>query len=153
MELNVDLVKDEVVISKHKFSYGLLLFFVKSHFWLTNKRFIAHYPNFVAWIIPVGGSTVTYPLKQIQSVLAEKSFKIFAPLFWGVFWLIVGMGTLEIGVGLLFILISILNFANILRTYILVMSGGSKTKYKYVPWESGNAKKMVEQLNGLIAEI
>jgi len=70
MELNVELVKDEVVVSKYKLSYGLLLFFVKSHFWITNKRLIAHYPNLVAWIIPAGGTTVTYPLQLVRYLIS-----------------------------------------------------------------------------------
>ena len=81
-----------------------------------------------------------------------KKFKIF-PLFWGLFYMSIGMAMIsEVGLMvLLFILISILNMANFLRTYISVRSGDSRVAYKYVFWESGNATKMVNELNGKIA--
>ena len=60
MQLDTALGQDETVQKEYEFSYSLLLFFLKSHFWLTNKRLIVNAPN-VFLFIPTGNDTVTYP--------------------------------------------------------------------------------------------
>ncbi|NEP02604.1 MAG: hypothetical protein F6K58_28940 [Symploca sp. SIO2E9] len=151
MELDVPLGKDETVSSEYKFSYSLLLFFLNSNFWLTNKRLIVNAPN-IFWVIPTGNDTVTYPLKQIQSVKTKTNFK-FGYLFLGVVFLFIGFSSMRFGAGLLPLLLGITSIIAAFQTVIAVMSGGSIVIYSYLPWEAANAKKMINELNRLIADI
>ncbi|MBO1347100.1 MAG: hypothetical protein EBE86_006760 [Hormoscilla sp. GUM202] len=152
MELNVELAKDEMVVSQYKFSYDILRFFVKSHFWITNKRLIANFPNFVAWIIPVSSNTITYPLNKIGSVKNVKKIQVFAPMFWVILFMLIGISTINNWVGVLFIILGIFNLTKIVKTYITIRSPGSLIRYKHVPWEVKNAEKMINELNAIIAE-
>ena len=150
-KLDVQIGKNENISKEHEFSYSLLLFFLKSHFWLTDKRLIINAPN-VFLFIPTGNDTVTYPLRQISSVITKTEFK-FGSLVAGVFFLILGFATLRYGIGLLFLVMGLGGIVGSFRNVILVRSAGSATGYSYLPWQAADAKKMVNHLNLLVADL
>ncbi len=149
--LDIQIAKNETVSNEYEFSYSLLLFFLSSHFWLTDKRLIINAPN-VFLFIPTGKDTATYPLRQISSVKTKTEFK-FASLAAGIFFLILGFSTLRYGIGLLFLVLGLGGIVGSFRSIILVISASASTGYSYLPWQAADAKKMVNQLNLLIADL
>jgi hypothetical protein len=151
MELDTPLGQDENVLYQHAFSYSLLFFFLKSNFWLTNKRIIVNSPNILLFI-PAGNNTVTYPLRSIGGVKTKTEFK-FMSLVMGVVFLLVGFGAIK-SFGFLLILLAIPSIVGAFQTVIAIVSGGSgAVTYSHVPWEAAEAKQMVNELNQLVAEI
>ena len=97
----ITLTKEEHVVSECSLCYSILLFFIKSDLYLTNKRLIAHIPNVVLFVFPLGSNTLTYPLRNITAVTANTRFK-FGRLALAAYLIIVGFGFLtESIVGLL----------------------------------------------------
>ena len=147
MELDTALAQDEKVSQEYKFSYALFLFFLKTHFWLTNKRLIINAPN-VFLFIPTGKNTVTYPLRNIGGVQTKTEFK-FWNLVGGVILLLIGLKA--------FWLLALLGVILIVSAFQTVISlgatGGAFARYYYLPWEATSAKKMINELNQLIANI
>jgi hypothetical protein len=151
MQLDTPLGQDESVRQEYEFSYSLLLFFLKSHFWLTNKRLIVNYPN-VFLFIPTGNDTVTYPLRAIGGVKTKTEFKVVS-LFIGVILLLIGISAIR-SFGFLLILLAVPTIIGAFRTVIVVASVGTGTvAYSHLPWEAADAKKMISDLNQLIADI
>jgi hypothetical protein len=151
MELDTPLGQDEKVLYQHAFSYSLLFFFLKSNFWLTNKRIIVNSPNLLLFI-PAGNNTVTYPLRSIGGVNTKTQFK-FMSLVIGVVLLVVGFGAIG-SFGFLLILLAVPALIGAFQTVIAIVSGGSgAVTYSHVPWEAAEAKQMVNELNQLVAEI
>ncbi|MEH1783443.1 hypothetical protein [Nostoc sp.] len=151
MQLDTPLGQDETIQKEYEFSDSLLLFFLKSHFWLTNKRLIVNAPN-VFLVIPTGNDTVTYPLRAIGGVKTKTELK-FMSLMGGVALFLIGLSLIK-SVGILLILLGVPSIIGAFRTLIVVASGGTGVvEYSHLPWEAGNAKKMIKELNQLIAEI
>lgn len=151
MQLDVPLGQDETVQKEYEFSVSLILFFLKSHFWLTNKRLIVNAPN-VFLFIPTGNDTVTYPLRNIGGVKTKTELK-FMSLLGGVVLLLIGLSTIR-SIGILLILFGASTIIGAFQTAIVVGSGsGGAVRYSYVPWEATEAKKMINELNQLIADI
>jgi hypothetical protein len=151
MQLSTPLGQDEKVHHKYEFSYSLLLFSLKSHFWLTNKRLIVNHPN-VFLFLPVGKNTVTYPLRNIGGIQAKTDFK-FKSLFLGVLFVVIGLSALK-SFGLLLLLLGVAAIVGAFQTVIVVGSaGGAFVRYSHLPWEAENAQQMVNELNQLIADI
>lgn len=151
MNLDIQLGENETVRNEYKFSYSLLLFFLKLRFRLTNKRLIVNAPK-VFLLIPTGNDTVTYPLRTIGSVTTKTEFK-FLSLLGGVVLLLIGFSNLR-SIGLLLLLLGVVSLVGAFRTVIAVVSGGAgAVTYSHLPWEAGKAKKMINQLNQLIADI
>jgi hypothetical protein len=151
MQLDTALGQDETVQKEYEFSYSLLLFFLKSHFWLTNKRLIVNAPN-VFLFIPTGNDTVTYPLRNIGGVKTKTELK-FMSLLGGVVLLLIGLSAIR-SIGILLILLGASTIIGAFRTSIGVGSGsGGLVLYSYLPWEAEDAKKMINELNQLIADI
>jgi hypothetical protein len=72
--------KDEAIVRVDKFTSSLSTFYIKSEFCLTNKRFVAHYPNIVLGILPMGSANVTLSLRQISRVQIDVQYKMFRML-------------------------------------------------------------------------
>lgn len=151
MELDTPLGQDETVRQEYEFSYSLLLFFLKSHFWLTNKRLIVSAPN-VFLFIPTGKDTATYPLRTIGGIKTKTEFK-FMSLLIGVILVLIGFSAIR-SFGLLLLLFGAAAIVGSLQTVIVVGSaGGGVVTYSHLPWEAASAKKMINELNQLIADI
>lgn len=151
MQLDVPLSQDEVIRQKYEFSYSLILFFLKSHFWITNKRLIVNYPN-VFLVIPTGKDTVTYPIRAIGGIKTKTEFK-FLSLLGGVILVVIGLSAIK-SFGVLLLLFGAIIIVGAFRTVIIVTSGGSgSVGYSHLPWEAGDAKKMINELNLLLAEL
>jgi hypothetical protein len=151
MQLDTPLAQDEQVLYQYNFSYSLIFFFLKSHFWITNKRMIVNSPNLLL-IIPVGNDTVTYPLRSIGGVKTRTQFK-FGQLFMGIILLIIGLAMIR-SIGFLLLVLGILLAIGAFQTVIAIVSAGSgAVTYSHVPWEATVAKKMINELNQLIANI
>ncbi|MBD2386602.1 hypothetical protein [Cylindrospermum sp. FACHB-282] len=152
MNLDLQLGQDETVNSEYEFSYSLILFFLKSHFWVTNKRLIVNSPN-VLFVIPTGSDTVTYPLRSIGGVKTKTEFK-FLSLLGGVVLLLIGISSLRSGIGLLLLPLGVATIVGAFRTVIAIVSAGTgAVTYSHLPWEAEDAKKMINQLNQEIANI
>ncbi|XZF65444.1 MAG: hypothetical protein ACSI46_12510 [Gloeotrichia echinulata DVL01] len=151
MQLDVSLGQDETVHKEYEFSFSLLLFFLKSHFWLTNKRLIVNAPN-VFLFIPTGNDTVTYPLRNIGGVKTKTELK-FMSLLGGTVILFIGLSTIR-SIGILLILFGASTIIGAFRTSIAVgSSSGGAVLYSYLPWEATEAKKMINALNQLMVDI
>jgi hypothetical protein len=151
MELDTPLGQDEKIYYQHKFSYSLLFFFLKSHFWLTNKRIIVNSPNLLLFI-PTGNHTITYPLRSIGGVTTKTQFK-FMLLLIGVILLVIGWAMIR-SVGFFLILLGISSVIGAFQTVIAIGSAGTgAVTYSHVPWEAAEAKKMINELNQLVADI
>ncbi|MBD0328169.1 MAG: hypothetical protein ICV68_17230, partial [Pyrinomonadaceae bacterium] len=145
MQINTALGQDETIQQEYHFSYSLLLFFLKSHFCITNKRLIVNYPN-VFFVIPIGNSTVTYPLRNIGGVKTKTEFK-FMSLLVGVALLLIGLSDLK-SLGLFLILFGVCLVIGAFRTVIAVASSGTgAVTYSHLPWEAADAQKMINELN------
>ena len=151
MQFDTPLGSGESVQKEYEFSYSLILFFVKSRFWLTNKRLIARKPN-VLLFIPIGQDEVTYPLRSIAGIKTRTEFK-FLLLCVGVILLLVGFSAIR-SFGFPLLLLGVANIISAFQTVIAVGStGGGVVAYSHVPWEGTEAKKMINELNQLIADI
>ena len=151
MQLNTPLGQDEIIQKEYEFSYSLLLFFLKSHFCITNKRLIVNAPN-VFFVIPTGNDTVTYPIRNIGGVKTKTEFK-FLSLLVGVALLLIGFSDIS-PMGILLILIGAFSLIKAFQTVIVVTSSGTgAVTYSHLPWEAGDAKKMINELNQIIVEI
>jgi len=154
MKLDTPLAQDETVQKEYEFSYSLLLFFLKSHFWLTNKRLIVNAPN-VFLFIPTGNNTVTYPIRHIGGVKTKTNLK-FISLLIGVALLLIGLSSISssAGIGILLILLGIVFIIAAFQTVIVVVSSGTgEVIYSHLPWEAADAKKMINDLNLIVAEV
>jgi hypothetical protein len=151
MQLDVTLGQDETVQKEYEFSYSLLLFFLKTHFWLTNKRLIVNDPN-VFLFIPTGNKTITYPIRNIGGVTSKTELK-FMSLLGGVVLLLIGLSAIR-SIGILLILFGASTIIGAFRTVISVVSSGSgAVGYSHLPWEAAEARKMINELNQLIVDI
>ena len=151
MQLDVPLGQDERVLQEYEFGYSIILFFLKSHFWLTNKRLIVNVPN-VFMVIPTGKETVTYPLKNIAAVRTKTEFK-FVSLLLGVVFLSVSSNTGSWLLGILLALFGVSLTIGAFQTLIMVVSsGGDAQEYSHPFWEAANVKKMINALNQIVAE-
>jgi hypothetical protein len=151
MQLDIPLGQDETVQKEYEFSYSLVLFFIKSYFWLSNRRLIVN-AHTVFLFIPTGNDTITYPLRNIGGVKTKTELK-FGSLLGGVVLLLIGFSAIR-SIGILLILLGASTIIGAFRTSIAVQSGGGATVlYSYLPWEAENAKKMINELNQLIVDI
>lgn len=152
MELDISLAQDESLLQEYEFSYSVLFFFLKSYFWLTNKRLIVNYPN-IFFLFVTGRDTVTFPLRTIGGVRTYTDKNFFFLLFGGMLFFS-GIGTLKEGFGFILFLMGVVLLMASFQAIISVGSAGTTgTLYSHVPWETAKAKKMINQLNQLIADI
>jgi hypothetical protein len=153
-ELDVSLGKEEQVLGEWSFSYSILLFFIKSKFYLTNKRFILKIPNVVLMILPLGANTATYPLRNIAAIRSRTKFKFFQLVF-GAILAVVGLGLLTSSpLGLILFLIGIIVGVNSFQALVNVEpSSGRGVWYSIAIWELTEAKKMANQINQAIADM
>ena len=153
--LNIQLATDEKVRHKYKFSYSPIFYFLKSYFWITNKRLIINHPS-VFFFIPISSNTVTFTLRNIGGVRNKNKLSsliaigsTFAYLFA---FALFGQG--NFAPGFLCLATGFIATYNTLRTFIAVSaSSGEAEQFYYVPWELNIAKKMIRELDRVIAEI
>lgn len=88
--MNNTLGKDETVIKEVTFSPNIVLFWLKAHYVLTNKRLTGQRPNTILGVIPLGKINISQPLKTIASVACVSKFW-GRRLFSGLIFLVIGM--------------------------------------------------------------
>lgn len=98
-------------------------------------------------VIPTGKDTTTFPLRNLGGVKTKTQFK---------FWNLLG-GVILVMIGLKYFIFLIFGAVLIVSAFQTVISvgaaGGGGTIYSYLPWEAASAKKMINELNQLIANI
>lgn len=158
MLLDIQLGKDENILQKHKFDYSIPQFFLKTHFWLTNKRVIVNAPtDLILGIINQGNETITYPLKQIAGIRNKKKYSYLFVILTG-FCLVSTIGalfSLNMGAIITGLFWTSVMAACSYKTSICITttSGTEVIRYSYVPWQTVNAKKLTKEINKIITEI
>jgi len=159
VELDISLGQDERVYREYEFSRSFIfsLLKLKSHFWLTNKRLIVSTPNTFLLVIPTGKNTHTYPLRNIASIHIQTEFD-FIYLLVGVLLVLLSIPFIFFCIGLLFGLPFLLYGINYMErafqtTIAITSSSGGVMTYPCSRKEAMNAKRMVNELNQLIADI
>jgi hypothetical protein len=146
----VPLGKNESVVSSYQLAYSLTLFFLKSEFSVTTKRFIAVVPNLFL-IIPIGQQDVSYPLNNIATVACSTDLRV-KKLLGGTFLVLVGI-SMKSFLGVLLLFLGIITAISSFQTIILIRNNsGARIVYSIAPWESDRARKIVDELNQSIAE-
>jgi uncharacterized membrane protein len=137
----------ENIANKDNFISWLATFYIKSDFVVTNKRFIAHYPNIVLWFLPMWFNNITFNLKQISGVNINVEYKIFKILIWLLLTLvwIFSLMIFLIPVWIIFLSLWI-------QIYIKVATSWWITKCPIIFWEKQKAQELVNKLNSTIAE-
>ena len=131
------------------------MYFLKSYFWVTNKRLIINHPN-LFFLVPTGSDTVTFPLRNIGGVRNKNKL---SPLLaigstFAYFFAFALFGQGNFAPGFICLLTGFITTYHTLQTLIAVSaSGGEVEQFYYVPWELKIAKKMIRELDRVIAEI
>jgi hypothetical protein len=152
--LGVSLGKEEEVIGEYAFSYSIVLFFIKSKFYVTNKRFVAHIPNVILFVIPVGANTVTYPLKNIGAIRSRMKLRFFKLLIAAIL-VFSGLGLLtQSPLGLIMLLLGVVAGIESFPCLINVeTSGAGGLWYQIAIWEKAAAQQLVNEVNQTIADM
>ena len=80
----------ERIVRSEEMAVSLVLFFLKTRVALTSNRIVGQWPNTFLGLIPVGSSSMTYPLTSVASVAVSTKIGI-GSLILGVILLLVGL--------------------------------------------------------------
>ncbi|MGJ3251893.1 MAG: hypothetical protein ACFE0J_12280 [Elainellaceae cyanobacterium] len=152
--VNVPMGKDEKVLGECVLSYSILLFFIKSKFYLTNKRLIATIPNVILFIIPLGENTATYTLRNVSAITTVIKFKFFSLVLASII-LLVGFSLLsQSPVGIVLLLIGVVMAIESFVTQIRLQSAGNAgVSYRVAVWEKAKAQQFSNQVNQALADL
>ncbi len=114
--MNTTLGRDETIIKEATFSPNFLLFWLKAHYVLTNKRLTGQAPNTLAGVIPLGKRNISQPLKTIASVSSVSKFW-FSRLITGLVFLTIGMVMMAEISGFVGLLITLAGVGFVLTSY------------------------------------
>jgi hypothetical protein len=105
-------------------------------------------------ILPLGGNTATYPLRNIAAIRSRTKFK-FLKLVLGTILAVAGLSLLTSSpFGLILFLIGIIIGISSFQALVNVENnGGGGLWYPIAVWELTEAKKMANQINQAIADI
>lgn len=153
-DLNISLGKDEQLVGTYSLSYSIVLFFIKSEFYVTNKRFIVRIPNIYFLVIPAGANTATYPLRNISAIRNRTRFK-FLRLFLAAIFVVMGLSLLSEPIfGLILLVVGIVMGLNSFQSLINVeTSSGSGLWYQIAFWEQATAQQLANDVNQAIVEL
>ena len=151
---DITLTKEEYVVSECTFCYSILLFFIKSSLYLTNKRLIAHIPNVVLFVFPLGSNTATYPLRNIAAVSTKTRFKFFR-LILAFFLVTTGLALVtESMLGVILLLMgALLAIESFIHSISMQSSSAAGVFYRIAFWEQSKARDFTNQVNETLAEI
>jgi hypothetical protein len=153
-DLGVSLGKEEQLIGEYSLSYSILLFFIKSKFYVTNKRFIAHIPNFILFVLPVGANTATYPLRNISAIKNRTKLKFFR-LIGSAIFVVIGLSLLTQSVfGLIMLLLGIIMGLESFPSLVNVeTSGAGGLWYPIAIWERAASQQLANEVNQAIVDM
>jgi hypothetical protein len=148
-DLGVSLGKEEQVVGEYAFSYSILLFFIKSKFYVTNKRFVAQVPNITLFVIPVGANTTTFPLRSIGAIRSRTKF-LFLRLLIAAIVVFIGFGLLtQSPLGLIMLLFGVVLGIDSFPCLINVES----IWYRIAIWEKAAAQQLINEVNQTVADM
>jgi hypothetical protein len=152
--LGFSLGEDEQLIAKNSFSYSILLFFIKYNVYVTNKRFIARIPNVVLFVIPLGTNLITFPLRNISTIITRTEYKLGGFFCAGIL-LFFGFGNFTKSLfGFIAFLGGIIIAIESFRTLIRVeASSATPLKSPIAVWEKQKALDFTNEINQAIAEL
>jgi len=154
--MNTPLGKDETIIKEATFSPNLLLFWLKSHFVLTNKRLTGHAPNTLAGIIPLGKRNISQPLKTIASVSCVSKFW-FGRLVTGLIFLTIGMVMVAEISGFLGMIIALIGVGFVLTCYTAYFNvfnnGGLNMGTEVIITGQAQVESFANEINQVISDL
>jgi hypothetical protein len=143
----VRLAPGELVIGAGGFSFSTLLFFLHWDMAVTSKRLVGRTPNTVAGVVPLGSTSVSYPLANIAGVVTRTRFS----LLWfvvGLLFVLGGMG----GRNIFAIVIGLLAIAASYNAQIFITNtGGGHIAHNVAFFDRGRANSFVREVNAAIA--
>jgi hypothetical protein len=146
----VPLGRNESVVSSYQLAYSLILFFLKSQFSVTTKRFIAVVPNLFLFV-PVGRQDVSYPLNNIATVACSTELRI-KKLLGGTILALIGISMQSFLGFIVFFFGAIIAISSFQTVILIRNNSGARILYSIAPWESDRARKVVDELNQTIAD-
>ncbi|NGX14796.1 hypothetical protein [Wenzhouxiangella sp. XN24] len=156
--MNTTLGKDEAIIKEITFSPNLVLFWIKAHYVLTNKRLTGKHPNTLFGIIPLGKVNISQPLKTIASVACVSKFW-FKRLLFGLIFLVLGLIMITASdvpflVGLFVALIGLGNLLTCYTAYFDVTNNaGQKLGCEVIITAQAEVEAYANQMNMVISDL
>ncbi|MEH1982542.1 hypothetical protein [Nostoc sp.] len=153
-DLGISLGQDEQVIAESSFCYSILLFFINYKVYVTNKRFIARIPNVVLFVIPLGTNLITFPLRNISTIITRTEYKL-GGFFWAGILVFLGFGNLTKSIfGLIVficgIILAIASFQTLIR---VEASSATPLRCPIAVWEKEKALKFTNEINQAVTEL
>jgi hypothetical protein len=141
------LTPGELVVGGGNFSFSTLLFFLHWNMAVTSRRLVGRTPNTIAGIVPLGSTSVSYPLANIAGVVTRTRFSLL--------WLVVGalflLGGLQ-GPNIIAIAIGLVALAASYNAQIFITnSGGGHIGHNVAFFDRGAADGFVRDVNAAIA--
>ncbi|MHC5937951.1 hypothetical protein [Nostoc sp.] len=153
-DLGISLGQDEQVIAECLFPYSILLFFIKYKVCITNKRFIARIPNVVLFVIPLGTNLITFPLRNISTIITRTEYKLGGFFLAGIL-ILFGFGNFTKSLfGFIAFICGIILAISSFQTLIRVeASSATPLRCPIAVWEKEKALKFTNEINQAITEL
>jgi len=156
--MQLQLLKEEQLVSEEAMSTSLLFFWLKSKFVLTSKRIVGEEPNTLLGLIPLGKKDISFPINKIAGVASDTKFH-FGRLLFGTSIFIIGLflfGTESPVAKLIALLLLIAGLIKILNCYtsffVISNSGGQNTGVELSILERSKIKQLVQAINEKVIE-
>ena len=142
---------NETVIHEEEMAVSMILFFLKIKVAVTNRRVVGQWPNTFLGLIPVGSSSVTYPLANIASVAAGTRVLV-GSLIIGAILVLIGLS--ETGDLWWLLVIGMLLLVNAFpASFNVTNNAGEKIGHDLAIFERGKAQHLANQTNSIIANM
>lgn len=155
--MNTTLGKDETIIKEVTFSPNLVLFWLKAHYVLTNKRLTGKHPNTLLGIIPLGKVNISQPLKTIASVACVSKFW-FKRLLFGLVLLVLGLIMMTAEVPFIVALfVALIGLGNVLTCYTaffnVTNNAGQNLGCEVIITSQSQVEAYANQMNSVISDL
>lgn len=144
--------KEERVIREATFTANLILFWLKAHYVLTNKRVTGTQPNTLLGLIPLGKAQVAQPLKTIASVVSSTKFSILR-LIIGIILVFIGFSFIS-SFGIILLILGAVNILNCYTaTFVITNNAGQSVGYEISILEKSKVEEFANEVNTVISDL
>jgi hypothetical protein len=155
--MNTTLGKDEAIIKEITFSPNLVLFWIKAHYVLTNKRLTGEHPNTLFGVIPLGKVNISQPVKTIASVACVSKFW-FKRLLLGLGLLVLGLIMMSAEVPFIVgLFVALIGLGNLLTCYTayfdVTNNAGQKLGCEVIITAQSEVEAYANQINTVISDL
>lgn len=141
----------ETVVHSEELAVSLILFFLKIKVAVTNRRIVGQWPTTFLGLIPVGSSSVTYPLTNVASVATGTSI-LLGNLIVGAILTLIGL--YEASDLWWLLVIGILLLVNAFpASFNVTNNAGQKIGHNLAIFERAKAQELANQTNSIIANM